>query len=97
MNIVFRNKLVEFTNRHADSLDAINSWIDRVESCNWKCHNDLKVDFPSADYVKNSRYVFNIKGNSYRIVVVALFFAGDCQIRFIGTHAEYDKINVSII
>lgn len=51
----------------------------------------------SADYVGNSRYVFNIKGNHYRIVTVVVFFAGSMVIRFIGTHAEYDKIDASTI
>jgi mRNA interferase HigB len=60
-------------------------------------HNELKDDFPNADYVTNNRYVFNIKGNSYRIVVVLIFFAGEVNIRFAGTHAEYNKIDAKII
>jgi mRNA interferase HigB len=54
-------------------------------------------NFASADYVANNRYVFNIKGNSYRIVVVLIFFAGELNIRFAGTHAEYDKIDAKTI
>ncbi len=53
---------------------------------------DLKADFPSADFVGNNRYVFNIKGNNYRTVVLVVFFAGTVAIRFVGTHGEYDKI-----
>jgi mRNA interferase HigB len=52
----------------------------------------LKADFPSADFVGNNRYVFNIKGNNYRTVVLVVFFARTVAIRFIGTHGEYDKI-----
>lgn len=48
--------------------------------------------FPSADYVGNERYVFNIKGNRYRFVVMVVFFNGVMDIRFCGTHSEYDKI-----
>ena len=60
-------------------------------------HADLKQMFPSADYVKNGRYVFNIGGNNYRIVAVVFFIGGVMNIRFVGTHAEYDKIDSSTI
>ncbi|MGV8135475.1 MAG: type II toxin-antitoxin system HigB family toxin [Mangrovibacterium sp.] len=57
----------------------------------------LKQTFPSADYVGNARYVFNIKGNGYRIVTVVVFIAGTLAIRFVGTHEEYDKIDCKTI
>ena len=53
--------------------------------------------FPSADYVKNGRYVFNIGGNNYRIVAVVIFIGGVMNIRFVGTHQEYDKIDCATI
>lgn len=59
----------------------------------WSNHAELKQDFPSADYVGEGRYVFNIKGNNYRMVVIVLFIDDILTIRFVGTHAEYDKIN----
>jgi len=73
----------------------INGW--NSEKAEWKNHNELKADYPSADYVKNNRYVFNLMGNNYRLVVVVVFFAGEINIRFAGTHAEYNKINASTI
>ena len=97
MNITQRHILIEFAEKHPDSVNAINKWAERIDKANWKNHNELKADYPSADYVKNSRYVFNIKGNNYRLVVVVVFFAGEVNIRFAGTHAEYDEINVSTI
>ena len=60
-------------------------------------HNDLKSDFPSADYVGNGRYAFNIRGNNYRLVAVIIFVGGILKIRFIGTHTEYDKIDCKSI
>lgn len=72
-------------------------WIDFVEEANWKSHNELKLDFPSADYVGNNRYVFNIQGNNHRLVTVVVYVTGILKIRFIGTHAEYDKINCKTI
>ena len=59
--------------------------------------NELKADFPSADYITNNRFVFNIKGNSFRIVVILIYFAGELNIRFAGTHAEYDKIDAKTV
>ena len=81
-----------FVVEHADSRSAIQRWLDIVEEAEWKSHIDLKISFPSADYIGNGRYVFNIKGNRYRLIVVVVFIAGLINIDFIGTHAEYDKL-----
>jgi len=75
----------------------LNNWIQRIKKAEWTNHNELKASFPAADYVTNSRYVFNLKGNNYRIIVVVIFFAGELNIRFVGTHAEYDKIDAKTI
>lgn len=97
MEITQRYKLHEFAKKHPDVLNPLNNWIERIEMAEWTNHNALKADFPSADYVTNNRYVFNIKGNSYRIVVILIFFAGELNIRFAGTHAEYNKIDSKTI
>jgi len=81
-----------FYNKHADAFEPLARWVDIVEKAQWKNHNDLKADFPSADYVGRRRYVFNIKGNNYRLVTIVVFFEGVIDIRFVGTHPEYDKI-----
>jgi len=97
MQITQRYILTDFVQKHPDAVSAINKWVEHIEKMTWKNHSELKADYPSADYVKNSRYVFNIRGNNYRIVVVVVFFAGEMNIRFAGTHKEYDKINVLTI
>ncbi len=97
MEITQRFKLTEFATKHSGALNSLNSWIEKVERAKWSNHNELKADFPSADYVSNNRYVFNIKGNNYRIIVVVVFFAGELNVRFAGTHAEYDKIDAKKI
>ncbi|WP_300725418.1 type II toxin-antitoxin system HigB family toxin [uncultured Bacteroides sp.] len=84
--------LQEFVQKHTRSVKAINKWLIFVRQAQWKNHNDLKKDFPSADYVGNSRYVFNISGNNYRLIAVVLFIDEVLIIRYIGTHADYDKI-----
>jgi len=87
-----------FCKKHADVIDPLAKWIDIIENAQWVDHNDLKADFPSADYIGRRRYVFNIKGNNYRLVAIVVFFAGVIDIRFIGTHAEYNKLkNIEMI
>jgi len=92
MKILFPEKVEEFEHNHPDAKEALERWSGLLANATWKYHAELKQDFPSADYVGNNRYVFNIKGNNYRTVVLVVFFAGTAAIRFIGTHSEYDKI-----
>lgn len=82
----------KFCKKHKDASTAFERWVEFVEKAEWLNHSALKNDYMSADYVGNNRYVFNIKGNNYRLVVMVVFFAGNVDIRFVGTHAEYDKI-----
>jgi len=97
MKIRNRELLDKYANRHAGIRNALQYWIDFVEESEWKSPNDLKMDFPSADYVGNGRYIFNIQGNKYRIVTIVVFIEGYLKIRLIGTHAEYDKIDCKTI
>lgn len=97
MKIANKEQLDEFAYKHADALRPLQRWADTVERENWKTHADLKASFPSADYVGNGRYVFNVKGNSYRLVVLVVFVAGVLTVRFVGTHKDYDKIDCSKI
>ena len=94
-----RNKelLNKYAVKHSGIRNALQQWIDFVEETEWKSHNQLKLDFSSADYIGNERYVFNIQGNNYRLVVVVLFNIGYLNVRFIGTHAEYDIINCKTV
>jgi mRNA interferase HigB len=93
MKIWDKELLDKYALKHANARNALQYWIDFVEEVEWKSHNELKLDFPSSDYVGNNRYVFNIQGNNHRLVVVVVYVSGIVRIRFIGTHAEYDKIN----
>ncbi len=99
MRIVSHRRLVEFyqSEGHGDSKAALERWYDMAEQAEWKSLSDIKVDFPATDYVGNQHYVFNIKGNKYRLVVVVKFIISHIFIRIVGIHAEYDKIDVSQI
>lgn len=95
MRVVSHKKLKEFyeTPGREDSCAALKRWYEIAENAEWKDFNDIKADFPSADYIGNQHYVFNIRGNNYRLVVVIKFMMGYVFIRFIGTHKEYGKID----
>ena len=82
----------EFCKKYTDITEVIAKWVEVVSNAKWTNHNDLKTSYPSADYVGNKRYVFNIKGNHYRLIVVVIFIAEIVEIRYISTHAEYEKI-----
>jgi len=92
MRIVTYKRILEFSKKHTNSKNSLNFWYHTVTAKNWNSLNDIKQTFNSADYVGNSRYVFNIKGNDYRLVAIISFNAKKIYIRFIGTHSEYDKI-----
>lgn len=99
MRIVSHRKLKEFYEQpgHEDAKNPLQRWYEITEEAEWHNLSDIKVDFPSTDYVGNQHYVFNIKGNNYRLVVVIKFTIGYIYIRFVGTHKEYDKIDCSTI
>lgn len=99
MRVVSHKKLKDFyeTPGREDSKASLERWYDIAENAEWKDLNDIKIDFPSVDYVGNQHYVFNIRGNNYRLVVVIKFMMGYIFIRFVDTHREYDKIDCSKI
>ena len=81
-----------FIAKHADADVALRDWYKRTTKANWKNFADIKQTFNTVDYVGNDRYVFDIKGNNYRIVAVVLFINQKVYMRFVGTHEEYEKI-----
>ena len=92
MRIIAKKKLVEYYTFHPQAKSALDEWYEKTEEAEWQSFNDIKRTFKSVDYVGNQHYVFNIKGNDYRLVVVIKFTPKNVYIRFIGTHAEYDRI-----
>ena len=92
MRVIAKKTLREFWDAHKDSEQQLKSWFDEAENANWKSPLDIKRDYSSASIIANNRVVFNIKGNSYRLIVKINYGYGIVWIRFIGTHADYDKI-----
>ena len=92
MRVVTFKRIKGFSESHADAKTALEFWYHTVTRKDWGNLTDVKQSFNSVDYVGNHRFVFNIKGNSYRLIAIISFPAKKIYIRFIGTHAQYDKI-----
>lgn len=97
MRIIARKKIVEYYTENPNARVALEDWFHKTKESEWTCFADIKKTFNSVDNVGNQHYVFNIKGNNYRLVVVIKFTIKTVLIRFIGTHAEYDLIDVKNI
>ncbi|MBV6878512.1 type II toxin-antitoxin system HigB family toxin [Epilithonimonas ginsengisoli] len=97
MRIVTFLRIKEFIEKHSDADIALRDWYKKTQNADWKSFTDVKEAFNSADYVGNNRFVFNIKGNNYRLVAIIIFASQKVYIRFIGTHKDYDKIDASNI
>lgn len=97
MRIISERTIRQYYEAHPASKTALEEWVSKVKKAQWKNFADIKSTFNSVDNVGNQHYVFNIKGNDYRLIVVIKFTLGFVLIRFIGTHSEYDKIDCSTI
>lgn len=97
MRVVSRKKIVDFYSLHANSKTALEEWYQKITKRNFSNLNELKGVFSTADYVGNNRIVFNIKGNDYRLIAIVIYMSRKVYIRWIGTHAEYDKIDIKNI
>jgi mRNA interferase HigB len=95
--IFAKSTLREYWEKHPDVEQYLKTWYDTAMSSDWRMPNDVKNTYISASILKNGRVVFNIKGNSYRLIVKFNFEKQWAFIRFIGTHTEYDKIDADNI
>ena len=97
MRIFTEQVLKAYAEKHPDSKVALQEWATIFKRSEWTCFADIKKTFNTVDNVGNQHYVFNIKGNTYRLVVVIKFTIKFVYIRFIGTHKKYDKIDYTKI
>ena len=95
--IFAKSTLREFWEVYPDSEQYLKTWYNTAINSNWLTPNDIKKSYANASVLKENRVVFNIKGNSYRLVVKINFEKQWLFIRFIGTHTQYDKINAETI
>ncbi len=94
MVIISYKAIRNFATIHPYSEEALNNWYLITERCDWKNFNELRQIFGSADAVGNDLYVFNIRGGNYRLIARILFSVRTVYIKFVGTHKEYDRIDL---
>ncbi|EKN4073003.1 type II toxin-antitoxin system HigB family toxin [Yersinia enterocolitica] len=92
MRLVGKKLIGDYYRKHSQSKSSLQSWVDEVERASWKHISDLKNRYPSADYV-NGFTIFNINGNNHRLAVEIVFLNGTVVVKWIGTHAEYNRKN----
>ena len=97
MRIISRRALRDFWGKHADAEQPLRSWFDDVKRAKWRGPSDIKAVYRNASFVGNNRVVFNIKGNDYRLITQVNYQAGTVEIRFFGTHAEYDEVDAGTV
>lgn len=95
--IFSKSTLREYWERQPDTEQYLKTWYDTAMNADWKTLNDVKQAYANASILKDSRILFNIKGNSYRLVAKINFEKKWIFIRFVGTHEEYDKIDVNTV
>ena len=91
MRILGLPLLEEFQRKHADSRGQLDTWRAEVEREEWQTPQDIKRWYRNADFSSNNRVIFNIKGNSYRLMAKVRFQSGIVLVEWVGTHAEYSK------
>ncbi|OUS06496.1 addiction module toxin RelE [Gammaproteobacteria bacterium 42_54_T18] len=91
MKVLGRDKLSEFSQKHANAKKALDAWFADAENSEWKTPQDIKDRYRSADFLAENRVIFNIKGNHYRLVVKVRYQNGLAVVEWVGTHSEYDK------
>ena len=99
MRIIAVSRLREFWSRpgRSDAEQPLRAWASVVKAADWSTPTDVREMFRSADKVANNRVVFNIGGNKYRLVVAIHYRGKRAYIRFVGTHAEYDRIRAATV
>jgi mRNA interferase HigB len=97
MRILSRSTLRDFWKIHPDAEEALKTWYFEASHASWQSPLDVKISRRNVSIIANDRVVFNIKGNTYRLIVSIRYDIGIIFIRFIGTHSEYDKVDAETV
>ena len=97
MNIVAVKFLRAFWEKHPAAEQPLKSWVDEAKKAAWMQPAEIKEQYRSASILKNRRVVFNIKGNDYRLIAAVAYRFQAVYIKFIGTHAQYDRIDAATV
>lgn len=95
--IISKKTLRDFWERFPDAEEALKAWHAEAKAADWQNPADVKAQFGNASILKDSRVVFNLCGNKYRLIVKISYAASIILIRFVGTHKEYDAIDAETV
>jgi mRNA interferase HigB len=95
LRVISKKILREFWLKHPDCDQQLKAWFQEASKAEWRTTRDIKKDYPSASFLADNRVIFNIKGNHYRLIVRINYDYQMVWVRFIGAHAEYDKIDAT--
>jgi mRNA interferase HigB len=97
MKVIAVGTLRRFWIRHPGAEQPLKAWYDETRHAAWAAPQDIRNHYASASFVGHNRVVFNIKGNDYRLIVAVACRFQAIHIKFIGTHAEYDRVDAAIV
>jgi len=97
MRIIARSTLKAFWEKHSDSEEPLKAWFKVSSNADWKTPPEVKACYSNASILQDGRVVFNIAGNKYRLVAWINYPYRVLYIRFVGTHEEYDEIDVQSV
>ncbi len=97
MRIIAKRPLRDFWTRHAASEPPLLAWYAEASAAHWATPHDIKARYASASILPGDRVVFNIGGNAYRLICHVRYDLGIVFVRFVGTHAEYDKVDAETV
>jgi mRNA interferase HigB len=99
MHVIARKTLIDFYSLPGceRAKGPLDTWFYEANHAEWNNSADIKAQYASASFLKDNRVVFNISGNTFRLVVRINYYSKTVFIRFVGTHKEYDRIDAEVI
>ncbi|HEU0276744.1 MAG TPA: type II toxin-antitoxin system HigB family toxin [Rhodanobacteraceae bacterium] len=97
MRVIAVATLKRFWAKHPAAEQPLKAWYDEARHARWSTPQDIKNHYASTSFVGSNRVVFNIKGNDYRLIVAVAWHFQAVYIKFVGTHAEYDRVDAATV
>jgi mRNA interferase HigB len=97
MRIIAKKSLVKYWEKYPDTEQSLKAWYQEASAATWEGPQDIKNQYRNASFVANNRVVFNIRGNTHRLVVAVVYRFGTVYVKFVGTHEEYDRIDAGTV
>lgn len=101
VHVITHRRLLQFATKHPAAAGPLEAWYREARAARWTSPDEMKIRFPKASVINAKRVVFDIGGNNFRLVAKVRWATprskGKLFVRFVGTHAEYDKIDAALV